>query len=86
MQPETATELDRMFREVVLVLGGVFAVRRTDNETICQIARGLERIYRRSRRKKTAGRKPTSAPPPKALAHPAIAGLLQLIDAEENRT
>jgi hypothetical protein len=30
-----------LFREVVLVLGGVFAVRGTDDETVRQAAAGL---------------------------------------------
>jgi len=67
----------RLFREVVLVLGGVFAVQGTDDETIRRVAAGLERVYRRARLNKQA----TTAS--QALApHPAIAGLLRLTEAE----
>ncbi|PID38739.1 MAG: hypothetical protein CSB49_04035 [Proteobacteria bacterium] len=67
----------RLFREVVLVLGGVFAVQKTDDETIRRVAAGLERVYRRARQNQ---RSTTSS---QALApHPAIAGLLRITEAE----
>jgi hypothetical protein len=78
-----ADEISRLFREVVLVLGGVFAVRGTDDETICQTARGLERAYLRAIRRRSAAAAGTPAGPPGAVPHPAIAGLLRLIDTEE---
>ncbi|RMG16791.1 MAG: hypothetical protein D6731_05405 [Planctomycetota bacterium] len=70
-------DVTRLFREVVLVLGGVFAVEGTDDRTIRRVARGLERCYRRARQD----------PGPTARAarlqpHPAIAGLLRLTEAE----
>lgn len=73
--------VSQLFREVVLVLGGVFAVRGTDDETICQIARGLERAYRRARRASAPDSHATAKP--SLSPHPAIAGLLRLIDSEE---
>lgn len=77
-------ELTELFRDVVLVLGGVFAVRKTDDETVCRVARGLDRAYRRAL-KKRSGDAADAAGPGKALEpHPAIAGLLRLIDTEED--
>ena len=78
-QPDRLAEL---FRDVVLVLGGVFAVRGTDVETIQQVARGLGRVYRRARSRNadtTAG----SPAPRFATPHPAILELLQLTEPEE---
>ena len=67
----------RLFREVVLVLGGVFAVQGTDDETVRRVAAGLERVYRRARQNQRS----TTAN--QALApHPAIAALLRLTAAE----
>ena len=66
----------RLFREVVLVLGGVFAVQGTDDETIHRVAAGLERVYRRARQNQRATTSQALAP------HPAIAGLLRLTEAE----
>jgi len=68
--------LASLFREVVLVLGGVFAVRGTDDETIRRVARGLDRAWRRARGI-------PAEPAPRTLApHPAIAELLRLTDEE----
>jgi hypothetical protein len=70
--------LARLFRDVVLVLGGVFAVEGTDDRTIRRVAAGLERVYERARRE--------TAPNPKRPAlspHPAIAGLLRLTDEKD---
>ncbi len=83
MNTPPTNELSELFREVVLVLGGVFAVRGTDDETICQVARGLERAYRRAIRKRSTTGAAAAAAAPGAVPHPAIAGLLRLIDAEE---
>jgi hypothetical protein len=80
--PAQADRLGQLFREVVFVLGGVFAVRGTDDETIRQVAQGLERVYRRARARTTDG---TVASPSLARGarHPAIEALLQLADHEE---
>ena len=67
--------LASLFRDVVLVLGGVFAVRGTDDETVRRVARGLDRAYRRAR---AIPAEPTATP---TLApHPEIAALLRLTD------
>ena len=76
----TDDELASFFREVVLVLGGVFALRRTDEKTIEQVARGLEGAYRRARRRSGLRRPWATTPAP----HPAIAALLRLVDADES--
>jgi len=72
-------EISTLFRDVVLVLGGVFAVQGTDDETIRRVATGLERVYRRARQSKR------TTPPgnPRLEPHPAIAGLLRLTEAPE---
>ena len=69
--------LASLFREVVLVLGGVFAVRGTDDETVRRVARGLDRAYRRAR-----GIPAEPGPTPNLAPHPAIATLLRLTDEE----
>jgi len=71
-------ELSVLFRDVVLVLGGVFAVQGTDDETIRRIARGLERAYLRA---KGSLEQPTTTAP-KLTPHPDIAALLRLADRE----
>lgn len=76
-------ELADLFRDVVLVLGGVFAVRKTDDETVCQVARGLDRAYRRAREKRAGGATSAAGPGTTLTPHPAITGLLRLIDSEE---
>ncbi len=67
-----------LFREVVLVLGGAFAARGTDDDTIRQVARGLERVYRRAR-EKTA---PAATGGAGRVPHPAITALLRLTEEE----
>ncbi|TNF24089.1 MAG: hypothetical protein EP329_25885 [Deltaproteobacteria bacterium] len=69
--------LASMFREVVLVLGGVFAVQGTDDETIRRVAAGLERAYRRARGVPLA----TAAG---VQRHPAIVSLLDLATQYED--
>ncbi len=66
-----------LFRDVVLVLGGVFAVRGTDDETVRRVAGGLDRAYRRAR-----GGPAAPATRTKLAPHPAIAALLRLTDEE----
>lgn len=74
----------QLFRDVVLVLSGVFAIRGTDDETICQVARGLERVYRRARGR--TGKAGGGATPSGGTApHPAVLGLLRLIEPEETK-
>ena len=70
-------DLAQLFRDVVLVLGGVFAVEGTDDRTIRRVATGLERVYRRARRDVDPEPRPAALAP-----HPAIAGLLRLADGE----
>lgn len=78
-------ELSELFRDVVLVLGGVFAVRKTDDETVCQIARGLDRAYRRAQLKRSGRAAPQRQREPDLAPHPAIEGLLRLTDSLEAR-
>lgn len=69
--------LASLFRDVVLVLGGVFAVQATDDETVRRVARGLDRAWRRARGLPAEPAAATSLAP-----HPAIAALLRLTDDE----
>ena len=71
-------ELAVLFRDVVLILGGVFAVQGTDDETIERVAKGLECAYRRARGRTD---RPVS-PTPKLAPHPAISALLRLTDLQ----
>jgi len=80
MQAKHHDELAELFRDVVLVLGGVFAVRKTDDETICRVARGLDSAYRRARAKHSGLTPPAAGPDPALAPHPAIFGLLRLTD------
>ena len=73
----TQDDVARLFRDVVLVLGGVFAVEGTDDRTIRRVATGLERVYQRARHQPQA-----SKPTPRLTPHPAIAALLQLTEPE----
>lgn len=70
-------DVTRLFRDVVLVLGGVFAVEGTDDRTIRRVATGLERVYQRARHPPRAPK-----PSPPLAPHPAIAALLQLTEPE----
>ena len=70
-------QLAVLFRDVVLVIGGVFAVQGTDDETIGRVARGLERAYHRAR-----GPDQPTPSTPKLVPHPAIAELLRLTDSD----
>lgn len=63
-------EVTALFRDVVLVLGGVFALHPTSDQTIRLLAQGLRRAYQRAR-----ARKPR--PPAAPSAHPALARLLR---------
>ena len=83
MTAPVGNELSELFREVVLILGGVFAVRKTDDETICQVARGLDRAYRRAVLKRAGPQVGTSGSDIAFAPHPAITGLLRLVDTEE---
>ena len=71
-------QLAVLFRDVVLILGGVFAVQGTDDETIERVAKGLECAYRRARGRtdRPASTGPNLAP------HPAISALLRMTDQQ----
>lgn len=69
----------QLFREIVLVLGGVFAVHGTDTEMVEQVARGLESVYRRA----SHAHQEKSTPRCRLSPHPAIAKLLHLADHTE---
>lgn len=69
-----APEQDRFFREIVLCLGGIFAVHGCDDVLVRQVARSLEQLYERARaRRVQPPHAPRRAPP---SPHPAIEALL----------
>ena len=63
-------ELTELFKEVVLVLGGAFAVHPVRDELVRAITRGLEGVYQRAARRRARA---TAAVP-----HPMIARLLRM--------
>lgn len=65
--------LTGLFREIVLVLGGVFAAQETDDQTVRQVAEGLIPVWHRIR-----SRKNRAAGESRMVPHPAIAQLLRL--------
>ncbi len=66
-----ASKMSNLFREIVLVLGGVVAQHDVSDEAVAQMAAGLERVYRRA----------AAAHTPHGLAepHPAFVKLLQTL-------
>lgn len=70
--------ISSFFREIVLILGGNFAIDGTDEQTVERVAAGLERAYRRALQKAGPEPRRDSLEP-----HPAIASLLRLIEMEE---
>lgn len=70
-------KMTAFFREVVLVLGGVFAVQGVDDETVQRAADGLERAWRRARGKTRQGADGHTVP------NPALSALLRLIAEEK---
>ena len=76
-QQAEVAELDRFFREVVLCLGGIFAVRDCEDDLVRQVTRSLGHVYRRNRQR-LIGRHPGRGEPiRRPLApHPAVEELL----------
>ena len=73
----TPDDVAQLFREVLLVLGGAFAVEGTDDRTVRRVAAGLERVYQRARHPPNPKGQPAGLAP-----HPAIARLLRLVHGE----
>ena len=73
MKTASRDDLSRMFYEVVLVLGGVFALHRTEALTVRAAARGLKRAYERAVYQRSYRIRPNQVTP-----HPEIAELLRL--------
>jgi hypothetical protein len=81
-EPRAATtaETDRFFREIVLCLGGIFAVQEVDDALIWQVTKSLDRIYQRTRARLLA-REPGDhdVPQRRVEPHPAVEDLLARI-------
>jgi hypothetical protein len=72
-----AEELDRFFREVVLCLGGIFAVREAEDDLVWQVTKSLERLYESARaRLRDEPDGGADLPHRRPQPHPAIAELL----------
>jgi hypothetical protein len=76
--PAPPDAMSALFRKIVLVLGGVFAIDGTPDATIARAAAGLERAWLRALRTTEA----TAAPPRRLTPHPDIARLLRLVDGD----
>lgn len=84
LRPVLAAETDRFFRELILCLGGIFAVQEVDDTVIWQVTKSLERIYQRTRARLLAreGTGEGDVPQRRVEPHPAVEDLLARIGAE----
>ena len=76
-------ETDRFFREIVLCLGGIFAIHEVDDALVWRVTKSLEHLYHRSRERlgQRPG-KPARDPFSRRLTpHPAVEDLLARIGA-----
>jgi hypothetical protein len=76
-----AAETDRFFREIVLCLGGIFAVHEVDDALVWQVTKSLDRIYQRTRARllEREGAVEGDAPQRRVNPHPAVEDLLSRI-------
>jgi hypothetical protein len=76
-----AAETDRLFREIVLCLGGIFAVHEVDDALIWQVTKSLDRIYQRTRARLLARESggEHDVPHRRVAPHPAVEDLLARI-------
>lgn len=76
-----AEETDRFFREIVLCLGGIFAVHEVDDAIIWQVTKSLDRIYQRTRARvlERDGTSENDVPQRRVNPHPAVEDLLSRI-------
>jgi hypothetical protein len=84
-QTATEKEIQRFFREVVLCLGGIFAVREVEDDLVWQVARSLDRIYLETRaRVCRSGNGAVAQTAQRRLErHPALVHLLDRIETED---
>lgn len=68
---ENFAEVKQVLQEVVLVLGGVFAVHVTDDAAMRQVADGIENVYERAMTRRRRARLSARRP------HPAFEQLLR---------
>ena len=76
-------EIDGLFREIVLCLGGIFAVQEVSDELVWQVVRNLYRIYRRVRatNRHTCDGDGLPMGWPGTVQHPAVMHLLEQMGA-----
>jgi hypothetical protein len=80
-RPSVAAEIDRFFREIVLCLGGIFAVQECEDALVWQITKSLDRIYQRTRARlfDSKGSLENDVPQRRMEPHPAVEDLLSRI-------
>ena len=76
-----AAETDRFFRELILCLGGIFAVQEVDDTLVWQVTKSFDVIYQRSRARilQREGPGEKGMPRRRAGPHPAVEDLLTRI-------
>jgi len=80
-------DLDRLFRELVLCLGGIFATQEVDDDLVWQMTRSLDVIYQRHRARllKRTIHGEVDVPERHVEPHPAIVDALARIGDWEVR-
>ena len=76
-----AAETDRFFRELILCLGGIFAVQEVDDTLVWQVTKSFDVIYQRTRARllQRAGPREKELPRRRVEPHPAVEDLLTRI-------
>jgi hypothetical protein len=74
-------ETDRFFREVVLCLGGIFAVHECDDALVWRVTKSLDHIYQRhrTRLRHDESRAGSDVPQRQRQPHRAVEDLLSRI-------
>ena len=74
-------EHDRVFREIVLCLGGIFAAHDCDDILVRQVTKSLGRVYERSRARRASNGSHAEgdSSPRRPVPHPAVEELLSRI-------
>ncbi len=70
--PAHVDDIDRLFREIVLCLGGIFAAHDCEDAVIRQGMRSLERIYDRACARRQQHAAPRKSSRSRIAPHPAV--------------
>lgn len=81
-------EFQRLTREVVLCLAGIFAVHDVDDDVVWEAARALDQVIERSRSRlhRPNGDRPPTGPGGAFRPHPAMEELLRRVEAAAANT